>query len=297
MSDELKQIYFDALNRRISTVKFLGEVESRKLEDVFVELTIIEEYKRPFQDAEILGFVDKERRRRFQLFDDDEREYSNGQQTNQKLSVTPMELLLPFRKVVVTGSPGCGKTTLLKYLIGKILEEKKRFPVFLELKTLTHEDLRENSNNLANLLFAAGVSKSIHLSSEEESSLKEAFFKELRANNVVIFLDGFDEVRDEDSSIMLSNSIETFTHSNYGKNALIISTRPYALNRVKGDLEQMEISPLNQRQIEDFLKVYYSTDEACQKLLSELKYSSPLNEMVRVPILLSSIVGLYREKQ
>lgn len=297
MSDELKQIYFDALNRRIRTVKFLGEVESRKLEDVFVELTIIEEYKRPSQDAEILGFVDWERRRRFRLFDDDDREYSNRQQSNQKLSVTPTELLLPFRKVVVTGSPGCGKTTLLKYLIGSILEEKKRFPVFLELKTLTHEDLRENSNNLANLLFAAGVSKSIHLSNEEESRLKEVFFKELRANNVFIFLDGFDEIRDEDSSTMLSNSIEAFIHSNYGKNALIISTRPYALNRVKGNLEQMEISPLNQRQIEKFLKVYYSTDEACQKLLSELKYSTPLSEMVRVPILLSSIVGLYREKQ
>lgn len=298
MQDDLKQIYFDALYKRVSTVKFLGEAESRPLKDVFVELTIVEEYERPFRDVEILGFMDSERRRRYQLFGDDDREDpTNKEHTKQKRIVKPNELLRPHRKAIVTGSPGCGKTTLLKYLAGKILEEKKRFPVFLELKTVAHEDLRKASDDLARFLFAKAVLDGVHLGDDEERQLKEIYFAELKANNVAIFLDGFDEVRDEELFTALCQSIASFTRSDFGQNSLIVSTRPYALNRVNLDLEQMEIAPLNQRQIEAFLNAYYQDDDACKKLLSELKQPNPLSEMVRVPILLSSIVGLYREKQ
>ncbi len=296
--EELKKIYADELKKHVSKVKFLGEDKSRELKDVFVELTIVEEYERPFRDAEFLSFMDSDRRRRYKLFDDEDREDpKNRERVKEKRIVKPDELLRPNRKAIVTGAPGCGKTTLLKYLANKILEEEKRLPVFLELKTVTKDDLNNANKDLAELLFNKTVVKNLHLGKEQNEQLKKIFLEELKSNNAAIFLDGFDEVRDGNLFTELCQSIHSFVRSDFGQNLLIVSTRPYALNRIALDLEQMEIAPLNQRQIEAFLNAYYQTDGACKKLLGELKKPNPLSEMVRVPILLSGIVELYRQQQ
>jgi predicted NACHT family NTPase len=48
----------------------------------------------------------------------------------------PKDLLSNKTKVIITGIPGCGKTTLLKYLALEALENQRLLPIWVELKAL-----------------------------------------------------------------------------------------------------------------------------------------------------------------
>lgn len=63
-ADELTKAYLANLAARVSTIYLFGEEEPRALDKMFVELSIVEEYRRPIVHAEFLGLMDAEMRRR-----------------------------------------------------------------------------------------------------------------------------------------------------------------------------------------------------------------------------------------
>lgn len=67
-SDELTKEYLDNLAKRVSTVYIFGEEEVRALDKVFVELSIVEDYKRPTVHAEFQRVMDAEMRPRRRAF-------------------------------------------------------------------------------------------------------------------------------------------------------------------------------------------------------------------------------------
>src|SRR5262249_36840694 len=107
--------YRQRLFDKVSQVRLLGETESRELKQVFVELSISEDYQRPSARNEWMGFVDAELRKRRSIFVD-----SSDDQLEKKM-VRPDDLSLDRTRAIITGAPGCGKSTLLRWLTGKIL--------------------------------------------------------------------------------------------------------------------------------------------------------------------------------
>lgn len=72
--DELIVAYCQHLEQRVGTVRLFGEEQSRPLDQVFVELTINEDYDRRPNQAEFLGLMDAELRKMRSVFGDaDER--------------------------------------------------------------------------------------------------------------------------------------------------------------------------------------------------------------------------------
>jgi predicted NACHT family NTPase len=255
--DELTKAYREHLTDRVSRVRIFGEAESRPLENVFVELTIVEEYERPTIHAEWLGMMDAEMRRRRDLFareeEGPETGTPDGGRDKVKRTVKPDELLRGRTQAVIVGAPGCGKTTLLRYLALKTLEEGKRFPVFLELKSVSPKAFHDAGEDLTALLFEKAIVEPLHLSPVERETFKEHFLARLAAGEARLFLDGLDEVRGAEFFPSLCRAVNQLVGSTYRHNDLVISTRPYALQTRFEGLKEMEIAPLSPKQINEFL--------------------------------------------
>jgi HEAT repeat protein len=298
-TEELWIQYRERLSANVSKVRLLGESEWRELKQVFVKLNIVEEYQRPSARNEWMGFVDAEIRKRRALFSATADDGEEDEEKKEKRLIEPEELLRDGTRAVVTGAPGCGKSTLLRWLARTCLDENApRLPVFLELKSINKKLFDDCGGNLGDLLFEQAVAPLLHFADQpERATLKSAFITRLAAHRVAIFIDGLDEVRNTDFFAPLCEAINGFLDSSYGRNLLLISTRPYALDVRFRNAQEMEIAPLNQAQVADFLKHYYGADPRfdLRGLLQQLGRRE-LGEMVRVPVLLGALVRRYREK-
>jgi len=332
--DKLLARYLDHLQRKVSTVRIFGDDELRPLDQVFVELTINEEYERRPNQAEFLGLMDSELRRMRSVFGDADQNRDQDQDdprqrhlAKTKRTVKPDELLRRHTHAIVTGAPGCGKSTLLRYLAWQTLKEFRvppsggsggaaapvlvndplppeggtqnaRVPVFLELKQLTAADFGQGS--LEDLLFHKAIAVTVKPRGEaERDALKQHFRTLLEQGRVAIFLDGLDEVSGASFFKDLQTAVTDFLHSAHGNNTVIISTRPFALRQL-GDAKVMEIEPLSPRQIERFIEHYYRPSSQGaperQQFQRELQRRRELRELARVPALLGFILQLWRKQ-
>jgi HEAT repeat protein len=299
-ADELTKDYLANLAERVGTIYLFGEEESRPLDKMFVELSIVEEYWRPVMHAEFLGLMDAKMRQRRSAFARAEEEHEPNAPGNVggkvKHTVRPDELLRVRTKAVVAGAPGCGKTTLLRYLAWRTLEASERLPVFLELKTVTEDAFTRAEHDLDELLFTEAVARPLDLHGAEYERLRAAFRARLAAGEVAIFLDGLDEVSGTDFFPRLCAAVIEFTRGVYRDNTLVMTSRPYALPARLEGLKKMEIAPLNQRQTEEFIAHYYGSAPDAQQLLRTLRQRRALRELLRVPFLLTVVTQLYRQE-
>jgi HEAT repeat protein len=294
-AEELTADYRAWLAGRVGRVYVLGEAEARPLDRVFVGLSIVEEQGRPSSHAEFLGLMDAEMRRRRDPFAREEEGMPAPGGGKPARTVGPEELLRGRTRAVIAGAPGCGKTTLLKYLALKTLEAGERFPVFLECKAITAEAFRESGQDLARLLFERGVAALPGVEAAERERLRELFDARLKAGEAALFLDGLDEVSGAEFFPRLRESVGEFLRSTHADNTLVISARPYALQARFEGARQMEIAPLSPLQVEEFFRHYYGDEAAAERLLQALRQRRPLRELMRVPFLLGVIARLYRE--
>jgi hypothetical protein len=139
-------------------------------------------------------------------------------------------------------------------------ELNARLPVFLELKQLTVAAFQQAQGQLEELLFAQAIAARLKPNDAERDALKQHFHELLRAGRVAVFLDGLDEVSGASFFRDLQTATQAFLQSVYGGNTVIISTRPFALPRF-ADAKEMEILPLNPRQIEQFIAYDFCRDE------------------------------------
>lgn len=298
-TDELIAAYRAQLAERISKVYIVGESRARELEKVFVELSISEEFERPSVHAAWLGMMDAELRRRRDILARRVEEREAGPEKKGAKSgrvAKPDDLLRERTRAVIAGAPGCGKTTLIKYLALKTLGESQYLPVLLELKSINQQSFAEAGGDLVELLFEEAVAGPLPLRTEEERErLKTFFLSAVRNGEAAIFLDGLDEVRGEKFFPALCKSVNAFTRSAHSHNILILTARPYALETRFEGLTEMEIAPLSPRQVQDFLNHYYG-DELMKQLAQQLRRRQELSELVRIPFLLGVIAELYRQQ-
>ncbi len=113
---------------------------------------------------------------------------------------------------VITGTAGCGKTTLMRHLFLDSIKDKTRVPVFIELRHLNNSD-----EELRDLLYSTLESQGLKL---DDAYIAKAF----EDGHFVILLDGFDEldvaVRPE-----ISMEIQSLARQ-WNKNVFVISSRP-----------------------------------------------------------------------
>lgn len=305
MKQSLLERYRDHLKKRVSRVRLFNREYA--LEKVFVELTVIEEYKKPSQeaaeysrDARWAGIADADsRRRREAYFQRTTGETKAETERTGRRTVKPTALLRPGERAFVVGAPGCGKTTLLRYLVWKDACDEQRLPVLLELKNVTEEALKDAGDNLAEVLLEKSVCDALHLNDAERRAFRELFYERLKDGRLAVYLDGLDEASGTPHIERLCRSIIAFDSSAHA-GGIIVSSRPYAY-RSLGGLRAMEISPLTLTQIRRFLNHYLDRDEGERertgRVYATVQRRREMFELARVPFLLSVIAQVVESEQ
>ncbi len=301
MAEGLLDQYREKLKKAIGTARFYG-LPDRPLEKVFVELTVIEDFEIP-RDAEYKALMDKELRRRRTLFPKDETEEDDNPEATDEESrkrprkvrrtVKPEELLEAGKRSQVVGAPGCGKTTLLRWLALQTTKTSDRLPVFIELKRLQNDQFNTLNKGFSKFLFENGVSfrfDPAETPSKELELLESEFNKLFASGRLVVLLDGLDEVAETERH-RLRTAVENYANQRDGGLTLIVSTRPYGYLRNFADLKAMEIEPLSDIQMGQFL------DHWCEKTTAEtvkanLRKNPNLRSLARFPFLLAFIANL-----
>jgi HEAT repeat protein len=299
--------YHKYLLSKVGKVRILGEADERELKDVFVELSITRQ-RAPQQQAEFIGVSNSAVQRRSDPIAGTEREVSPKplSQSRKEIarSVKPDELLQRGTKAIVVGGPGCGKTTLLKYLALQAQDKEQRLVVWLELKAIDKalfsqsEKAATRAGSLKLLeLWLRHLKVQLSLSDAEAKLLRRHWQEKLPAGELIVLLDGFDELQDEAVGRSVNKCISEFVSASHD-NPILVSTRPYARYALGSEqLQELEIKPLNHTQIAAFLNCYYPNDPATISLLKTLRERSSLRELLNVPLLLGVILRLYRENR
>ncbi len=204
--------------------------------------------------------------------------------------VPGQEVVTEYQKLMVFGKPGVGKTIFLKHLgiqCIKGLFALNHVPVFIVLREFAAEARLNHEVSLFSY-----IQQSFTYSGITQASGLETL---LQSGQVLLLLDGLDEVSSQDRSLVL-RELRKFTDL-YFRNMFVISCRTASQRiRLKG-FTDVEIADLSQDQIKIFAKkwfvaisqstVEFGQDQAAQFIQSlDLPENWPFRQLVMLPLFL-----------
>lgn len=190
--------------------------------------------------------------------------------------------VLKFAKhVIVTGTGGGGKSTLMRHLFLDAIKHGMQIPVFVELR-----NLNESDRSLAEEVFETLKRFGFPLD-------RPAFDRALSAGCFVLFFDGFDEVlQDKRKSIrdeILNIAVQ------FDKNAIVVSSRPDEDFVSWSGFSELGVRPLNKHQaIELIDRINYDVDVKA-KFLKDLQATlfDQHKSFASIPLLLTIMLMTY----
>ena len=198
------------------------------------------------------------------------------------------------KRIVISGAPGCGKTTLsrkyCKDLSSGTLPNDYQLVILCHLREVSHclkekeqLTLRHFLPNSARRFGEAAIIK--HL----ENS---------RGKGVLIILDGYDEILEQMKKSRIMNDILSPNSHYLDKCDLIVTTRPFTcpevLARMKHDCVHVEILGFTEEKINIFIDNYFSKIRVPNKKMSDqlkerLQSLPSVQGMCRLPVVLKII--------
>ena len=161
-------------------------------------------------------------------------------------------------KVIITGTGGIGKTTLLKHLFLNSIKETNYIPVLLELRSLN-----TSGDNIS--LFDAVFKNLV----DNGFKMEEKYFEySMQEGGYIILFDGFDEVNKEKEQIVTKEIINLA--GKYPDNKYIISSRPTDSFVGWNDFVEMQSMNLTKKQALDLISKIEFENSVKQRFYKEL---------------------------
>jgi adenylate kinase family enzyme len=194
-----------------------------------------------------------------------------------------------YRKLMILGKPGAGKTTFLKKIAiqcnsGQFLTDY--IPIFITLKNFAEETHHPNLFDYINRqLFI--------INNTLDTQIVQTLLDQGRA---IVLLDGLDEVKEEDSSRIIKQ-IEEFTHQ-YSTNHFITTCRLAAQEYTFEQFTEVEIADFDYEQIETFVTNWFllkNEPEQPERFIQELQSNKQIKELATNPLLLTLLCLEFEE--
>ncbi len=238
---KVRMAHYDDIQYQCGTLICLDIARPIALDSLYVDINIVEE----ISSHRWLDVDSRLNMGEHKAYDSNNVDRFGFGKTPQN-SLTAIEAITKYSKLMVFGKPGAGKTTFLQYIgfncnLGKF--QSDYVPIFINLGRYSEYLITNHRNNLFQYIVHqfsnCGVS---------ESELLAIF----SAGRAIILLDSLDEVRDEKSELVIK-SISDFDDSFY-KNKIIITCRLGRLQYKFKSFTEVEIADFSKLQIFTFVK-------------------------------------------
>ncbi|MDB9346526.1 NACHT C-terminal helical domain 2-containing protein [Nodularia spumigena] len=197
-----------------------------------------------------------------------------------------------YKKLIVLGKPGAGKTTFLKYLAlqcNKGLFMPNFVPIFINLKYFA-----ESPNSPALLEYMGQIFAECGVNFEQ---IQELFVHK----SVLVLLDGLDEVKNEHYERTLNEirNLSRIYYDNYFIITCRIAAKEYSYD-VLDKFAEVELADFNEEQIKTFISQWLESQNksliSTKDFIKSLKKNDRLSQLVVTPLLLTLICLVFDEK-
>ncbi|EGQ9110194.1 NACHT domain-containing protein [Vibrio sp. Vb2424] len=183
---------------------------------------------------------------------------------------------LEFSKVInIIGIAGQGKSTILRKLFLEEIKKQKKFPFFIELRRVDKSGI---------LSYLKSNLEDIGLNVEEDA-LKIL----LQSNNIILLLDGFDEISNENRRSILNEIISIKNRFNC---SVIVTSRPDTEICHETNITNLKVRHLGQNEIIDIINRLDSNKE-CTEVIELIKQNDDLRSTLITPILVNLLYVCY----
>jgi predicted NACHT family NTPase len=187
-------------------------------------------------------------------------------------------------KLMVLGKPGAGKSTFLKYLAMQCIEgnfQANYIPVFITLKDFAE---LEGSPNLF-----------IYISQLLELPTSDSLREILQQGQMLVLLDGLDEVREEDTKRVL-RQISEFSDQ-FHRNQFVMTCRIAAKEYTFERFTEVEVADFDSEQIAIFAQNWFRRIDPAkaERFIQKLEENEPIRELASSPLLLTLLCLVFGE--
>ncbi|BAZ14783.1 NACHT domain family protein [Calothrix sp. NIES-4071] len=267
--------YWKHLYRKCSTMRILDMNEPVLINNIYVRFQILKDIVGRRQQT-ISCLLDTD------TLPEDNQNLKRFPFAGHETHIAAIDAVMRYRRLMILGKPGAGKTTFLKYLAMNFATEASLdiVPIFIRLRDIFDE---ENSGNFANSLTNVVIKEFVERIPNSENKVRNL----LENGQCLIMLDGLDEVKGNNYDIY--RDIEAFIDA-FPDNRFIITCRPAASDYVFNDFTEVEIADFERAEIEEFAHNWFrerGEDDIGDTFIKKLEENHAVRELATNPLLLT----------
>ncbi|MEW1847917.1 NACHT domain-containing protein [Nonomuraea angiospora] len=278
----------DRLADDLRHVSLLNRAKPLDLDKLYVQLRIHNQMPlRYVQQEEIENLRGKD-------FTDLHQLTRTRQEEKEAEPLTPEEALAKFRRLVVLGDPGAGKTTMLRYLALQAargqLSGKACLPIFVELRRFVRMEVPD-------VLAYVDRAWADRYGEPEAATLADHV---LTTGEGVLLLDGLDEVLGGESRDVADQVYQKVTQeidrlaARYPNARIVVTCRRAGWRGQLPAFRTLEVLDFDDEQIKKFITHWFESDPLrADSLSAALARSNRIHTLSSNPLLLSLIAIVY----
>lgn len=282
----LRQEMYDSIQERCGTIRILDMSHPVDVKDLYIDVNILEQItgRRHKRIEEFLQECELENFDRFGF----------GNIVEERIA--GIKAVEKYKKLILLGKPGAGKTTFLKHLAIQCNEgrfEQDRVPIFITLKDFAEV---ENKPNLLEYISQKDLHRYIPTASVTiQDDLTDCFLQVFEAGEALILLDGLDEVKSEDYERVVKE-ISDFSER-FWKNHFILTCRIAAWDYTFEKFTEVEVADFDEQQIARFATKWFEPQKtvSAKAFLAYLDRNPRIKQLAVSPLLLTLVCLAFEE--